>query len=147
MKVIKDVSVLHPLLHDIVNRIQAKVIDKHNAPMRLFETGRLHDRHQALLSSGATKNIISKHLYDLNLTPPLYATAVDYVYFDERWSWNLRNSTVASWYSLFGNLVLDICPELIWGGMDRKSSNLTHFELRERIIYDNIEKYPCLLRP
>jgi len=147
MKVLKDKSMLHPILSNVVDRIQAQVIDKYNAPMRLFETGRQHDRHQALLSKQATKNIISKHLYDLNLNPPLYATAVDYVYFDERWSWNLRNSTIAGWYTLFGNLVLDICPELLWGGMDRKSVNFTHFELREKVIYENIEKYPCLLRP
>ena len=147
MKVLKDTSMLHPILIDVVKRIQAQVIDKHNAPIRLFETGRQHDRQQSLLHKGQTQNIISKHLYDLTLNPPLYATAVDYVYYDERWSWNLRNSTVASWYTVFGNMVLDICPELIWGGCVRKSVNFTHFELREKIIYENIEKYPCLLRP
>jgi len=146
MKVLKDTSMLHPLLIGIVDRIQLQVIDKHNAPVRLFETGRQHDRHQAMLYKGTTQSVISRHLYDLTLTPPLYATAIDYVYFNERWSWNLRDATVASWYNVFGHSVLDICPELLWGGLNRKSGNFTHFELRESVIYDNIEKYPCLLR-
>lgn len=145
MKVLRDTSMLHPLLVNSIDRIQQQVITKYNAPIRLFETGRCHERHQHLLHKGQTQNAITRHLYDLSKSPPLYATAVDYVYYDERWSWNLRNSTVTAWYNLFGHLVLDVCPELSWGGLNRKSVNYTHFELRTSFIYDNIEKFPCIM--
>ena len=67
-----------------------------------------------------------------------------YVFYDEKWSWNLRDSTIMSWYILFGNLVLDLCPELSWRGFNRKNVNYCHFELRQAIIIDNLDKFPCV---
>ncbi|MCP3685832.1 MAG: M15 family metallopeptidase [bacterium] len=146
MKVQRSTDMLHPILTDCVRRIQKEVISTHNLPIRLFETGREHDRHDMLISRGKTKDIISKHLYDLKNTPPLYATALDYVvYLNSKWSWNLRDSTINSWYILFGNLVLDVCPELRWRGFDRKSVNFCHFELRQEVMYANLEGIPCVL--
>lgn len=146
MKVIRDTCMIHPILVGVVQRVQTEIIDRHNTPMRLFETGRSHERHQSLLTKGVTHNLLSSHLYDLTRTPPLYATAVKYAYFDERWSWNLRDSTTAAWYVVFGNMVMDLCPEVIWGGLRRKSTNLSHFELRSSVIEANMDKYPCVLR-
>lgn len=86
------------------------------------------------------------HLYNVENDPPLYATAIDYVYYNGKWSWNLRDGTVSSWYYLFGNLVLDICPELQWAGLHRKATNLNHFELRQSVILDSIETIPCVTK-
>lgn len=145
MRVIRELGMVHPALVEIVKRIQAQVIEKHKAPFRLFESGREHDRQQVLLSKGLTQTCLSRHLYDLTNDPPLYATAIDYVYFFDRWSWNLRDNTVCSWYTLFGNLVLDTCSELVWGGSNRKYTNYTHFELKKDFVIDNMDKYPCVL--
>lgn len=142
-----SLTMLHPILVGCCERIQTEVIAKHNIPMKLFETGREHDRHQHLLSKGRTQNVFSKHLYNMENNPPLYAVAVDYVFYNGKWSWNLRDQTILSWYTLFGNLVLDVCPELQWSFFDRKSSNYTHFELRQDLIIENYEKYPCILHP
>ncbi len=144
MKIIRTVDPLHPILKLSVQKIQ-NLIDIHNIPIRLFETGRLHERHEFLLQRGKTREVISKHIFNLNSEPKLYATAVDYVYFDNKWSWNLRDSTVFSWYVLFGNLVLDNCPEINWYGLNRKSQNFTHFELKSSIIEQNINNYPCVI--
>jgi len=143
MKVSRDFTAMHPLLIQCVQTIQRKVIDPYNAPFRLFETGRTSDRHHELVSKGKTTDLISMHLFDLEATPPLYCTAVDYVYFDGKWSWNLRNSTISSWYQLFGNMVLDVCPELRWKGLNRTNINYNHFSLKEEFIIENIDKYPC----
>jgi len=113
--------------------------------MRLFETGRDHDRHEMLVKKGKTKDIVSRHLYNLQNVPPLLTTAVDYVYFDTKWSWNLRDSTVNSWYLTFGNLVLDVCPELQWSGMNRKSVNFCHFEIKRQVLVDNLKNTPCVV--
>ncbi len=145
MKIDRSLNVLHPILQAIVPRIQNEIINPHNIPIKLFETGRDHDRQEFLLSKGKIQNIISRHRYNLENDPPLYATAIDYVYFDNKWSWNLRNSTILSWYTLFGNLVLDLCPELFWHGDNRKNINYCHFELRNSIIEGNLKKYPCVL--
>lgn len=144
MKIQRATEFLHPLMLDIVIRIENKVIVKHNAPFRLFETGREKERHAILVQRGKTKDLISKHLYNLENDPPLYATAIDYVNYTGKWSWNLRNSTIQSWYLLFGNLVLDECPELIWGGLNRISTNFNHFELNQAVVIDNLDKYPCV---
>jgi len=130
MKIQRNTDTLHPVLTQCVKRVQKEVIDVHSFPMRVFETGRDHERHEMLLNRGKTKDIVSRHLYKLENDPPLYTTAIDYVYYDKKWSWNLRDSTVTSWYNLFGNLVLDVCPELTWGGFNRKSKNYCHFEVR-----------------
>jgi len=98
-----------------------------------------------LINKGKTKDIVSRHLYNLENDPPLYATAIDYVYYDKKWSWNLRDSTTISWYNLFGNLVLDCCPELSWGGFHRKSINYCHFELRYDIVLAKQEEIPCVM--
>ena len=78
--------------------------------------------------------------------PPLYATAIDYVFYDEKWSWNMRNQTTLSWYQLFGNIVLDTCPILEWGGQDRKNTNYNHFVLNDSVIEEMIDIYPCTVR-
>ena len=58
MKVIKTTEMLHPILIKVVDRIQAEVINKYNAPIRLFETGREHERQQAMVYKGATHNLL-----------------------------------------------------------------------------------------
>ena len=145
MKTQRNIDTLHPILKDCVRRIQKNSIDAHNIPIRLFEAGRDHDRHAMLINKGKTKDIVSRHLYNLDNVPPLYATAIDYVYYDKKWSWNLRDSTILSWYNLFGNMVLDICPELNWGRFNRKSINYCHFQLRKEVIFDNLKKIPCVV--
>jgi len=133
------------VLIQCVRKIQSSIIDANNAPFRLFETGRDHERHDMLIKRGKTKDIISRHLYNLENDPPLYATAIDYVYFDSKWSWNLRDSTISAWYILFGNLVLDICPELQWSGFNRKSVNFCHFQLKAVVIKNNFDLIPCVI--
>lgn len=145
MKILRTTEMLHPVLSNCIDRIQKEVIIKHNIPMRLFETGREHSRQQALLQRGKTKDILSKHLFNLENDPPLYATAIEYVYYNSKWSWNLRNPTTTAWYILFGNLVLDTCPELFWGGIDRKSVNYCYFQLKESVVHDNYDKFPCVI--
>ncbi|MCP4370029.1 MAG: M15 family metallopeptidase [Deltaproteobacteria bacterium] len=145
MKIQRSLDNLHPIMAECVRKIQRDVIDAHNIPIRLFETGREHDRHEMLVSKGKTKDIISHHLYNLKNDPPLYATAVDYVYFDSKWSWNLRDATTNSWYILFGNLVLDACPELQWSGMNRKSVNYCHFEIKRRVLLEAMKDVPCVI--
>jgi hypothetical protein len=145
MKIIRNTEILHPILKNCVQKIQSEIIDYHEVPIRLFETGRESDRQQMLLSKGKTQNAVTRHKFNLKNDPPLYVTAVDYVYFDTKWSWNLRDSTVISWYILFGNMVLDLCPELTWFGVNRKNINYCHFELRMEIMLKNLKKYPCVL--
>jgi hypothetical protein len=144
MKIDRTTEACHPVLADCIKRINTDVIQAHNTPMRLFEAGRTHDRHNMLIQRGKTKDIVSRHLYNLDNDPPLFATAVDYVYYDKKWSWNLRDNTVQSWFILFGNLVLDVCPELEWGGQNRKSTNYCHFQLRRAILIENLDKIPCV---
>ena len=144
MKILKSTDMLHPVLRDCIERIQKKVIDAHNIPIRLFETGRDHERQQILIQKGKTKDLLSRHLFNLENDPPLYATAVDFVFYDGKWSWNLRDSTVQAWYELFGNLVLDECPELEWFGLNRKSINYCHFQLRYAILLERLEEIPCV---
>lgn len=144
-QVLDDINLLHPVLKDISSRIKIDIIQKYSMPFKLFETGRTHERHQTLLSKGRTQNMFSKHVFSLEGDIPLYSEAMDYVFYDGRWSWNLRDNTIKSWYELFGNLVLDCCNEIKWGGTSRKSMNYTHFELKENVIIENIEKYPCIM--
>lgn len=144
MKIIRTTEMIHPILIDCIDKIEKEVILKHNIPIKIFETGRMHDRHQSLILKGKTKNIISGHLFALDNDPPLYATAVDYVYYDTKWSWNLRDSSISSWYHLFGDLVLDTCPELEWGGSDRKKTNFNHFQVRRSVLIDGLDEHPCV---
>lgn len=145
MKIKRSTEMLHPVLIECVKKIQKDVIDAHNMPIRLFETGRLHERHKMLISKGRTKDLISGHLYNLENDPPLYSKAVDYVFYDGRWSWNLRDSTITSWYNIFGNSVMDVCPELDWYGVNRKSVNFCHFLLREAVVIENLDEIPCVV--
>lgn len=145
MRVLKDTDSLHPIMVIVNKKIQKDIIEVYNAPFRLFETGRTHDRHDMLLKKGKTKYPISRHLFNLDNTPPLYSTALDFVYYDGKWSWNLRDSTIKAWYVLFGNMVLDICPELEWSGFDRKGTNYCHFQLKEAIIINNLDRIPCVI--
>lgn len=146
MKINRHLDHVHPVLADVANRIERDVIQKHCAPFKLFETSRDNERHTTLLQRGKTKDVVSMHLFNLENDPPLYCTALDYVYYVNKWSWNMRDATVIAWYELFGNLVLDACPELIWGGMSRKSKNYNHFELRQSVIFDNMAQIPCVTR-
>ena len=143
MKILRTTEMLHPVLIKSVNKIQ-KIIDQHNIPMRLFETGRTHKRHSILISKGKARDVISRQRFNLENDPPLYATGLEYVYYDNRWSWNLRDSSIKAWYELFGNLVLDACPELEWGGFNRKSTNYCYFQLRYAILVDNLDSIPCV---
>ena len=143
-RIIRTTEPLHPILIACVNKIQNNVINTHSMPFRLFESGRSHDRHQSLLRKGKTKDIMSQHLFDLEHTPPLYATAVDYVYYDGKWSWNIRNGSIKSWYKLLGNLILDTCPELKWCGLNRKQTNYSQIQLRDSVNIENLDKYPCV---
>lgn len=145
MNITRSLSMCHPILKECISKIQKKVIDAHSMPIRVFETGRLHERHSMLISKGKTRDIMSGHLFNLDNDPPLYTTAVDFVYYDNKWSWNLRDSTISSWYILFGNSVLDVCPELKWGVQDRKSVNYCHFELRSSVMLDQFDKFPCVM--
>jgi hypothetical protein len=145
MKIKRTFETSHPLIISCSERIES-IIKEHKIPIRLFETGRNHERHQMLIRKGKTKDIISSHLYKLDNEPPLYSTALDYVFYDGKWSWNFRDSTILAWYQLFGNLVLDACPELSWGGfINRKSVNYSHFILRRTVIMDNLEQIPCVV--
>lgn len=145
MKILRSLDMLHPILRSNVKKIQKEVIDTHNIPVRLFETGRTNERHRNLMDKGREFSLVSPHLFRLNNNPPLYATAVSYVFFDDRWSWNMRDFTIKSWYTLFGNLVMDACPNIQWGGLMRKNMNLTLFVLKQRALRDNYEEFPCVL--
>jgi len=140
-----DTDMLHPMLLICIGRIDT-LIKKHNAPFVLFETGRIQERHQQLINAGKERRIISPHLYNLKSVPPLYTTAVDYVFKkNKKLSWNLRDATVKAWYELFGNLVLDVCPELEWGGLRRKDSNYNEFLLKKRVLISNHSKWRCVI--
>ena len=145
MKIQRDSAALHPIIVNCIEVIQHDVIDGHKMPIRLFESGRVHERHNMLIQRGKTKDIVSRHLYNLDNDPPLYATAVDYVFYDGRWSWNLRDASITAWYILFGNLVLDKCPALEWGGQNRKSTNYCHFQLRASVLIDALDEIPCVV--
>lgn len=145
MQVHTNLEYTHPLLTEAIQKINNEVIAGHKMPFKVFETSREHDRHRVLMMKGKTRNPISRHLFNLENDPPLYCTAVDYVFYDGKWSWNIRNSTIQSWYVLFGNLVLDKCPELDWGGANRSSVNYCHFQLKEGIVINNLDKIPCVI--
>ena len=144
MKILRTTEMCHPILKDCIERINKEIL-KHQIPIRVFETGRTHDRHEILIQRGKTRDVFSRHIFNLENDPPLYCTAVDYVYYDGKWSWNLRDSTISSWYILFGNIVLDVCPELEWAGQNRKSKNYCHFQIRYDILLENLRDIPCVV--
>lgn len=143
-KIIKDLRVVHPLLKTAHHRIQKEVIDAYNIPMRLFETGRTTERHMQLVNKGKENSLISPFIFNLESDPILYSTALSYVYFDQKWSWNLRDGTIRYWYLLFGNLILDECPELEWGANNRKNQNFSLFSLNSVTVNSNQNKIPCV---
>lgn len=145
MKIIRTTEMCHPMLISCIKRIKKRIVEVHEIPIKVFETGRVHDRHEMLIQRGKTKDVFSKHLYNLENDPPLYTTAVDFVYYDGRWSWNLRDATISAWYELFGNLVLDLCPELEWSGRSRKSKNYCHFQIRRDILINNLKEVSCVI--
>jgi len=59
MKIIRTVEMAHPILKSCIDRIQRELIDYHSIPMKIFETGRVHDRHNVLINRGKTKDIMS----------------------------------------------------------------------------------------
>ena len=141
----RNIDSCHPLLQESIQKIQT-LIRKHNLPFCLFETERSHERQEWLLKTGKMKFPNSGHMCNLDNSPPLYTTTVAFVCKqDGRWSWNLRDSTTQAWYKLFGNLVLDVCPELAWGGLDRHNQDYTSFQLRSQIIYSSLDTFPCVL--
>lgn len=144
-KIITTLDNTHPILADYIKRIDVNIIKRYNIPMRLFETSRTQARHEMLLNKGKTNDMLSMHLFNPDSDPVKYSLAVDYVYYKNKWSWNLRDNTIRSWYVLFGNLVLDECPELIWAGMKRKSVNYNHFELKRDAALDNYDTIPCVI--
>lgn len=136
MSIIRDPNVLDPRMRDCVDRIQSNIIDVHNMPIQLFETGRTSDRQRMLFSHGKAQSAISEHLFDLEAKPPIFATAMCYVYLDPEtggWSWNFRSNKVKAAYYFFGELVLDFCPELEWAGYWRTAVDYTFFRLRPDI--------------
>lgn len=144
-KIIRDLKIVHPLLKDVHHKIQKDIIDAYNIPMRLFETGRTMERHIQLVNKGKENSLISPFIFNLQTDPVLYSIALSYVYFDRKWSWNLRNATIRHWYLLFGNLVLDECVEMEWGANNRKNQNFSLFSLKSGIVKTNQNRFPCVV--
>lgn len=131
--VIRSLEYLHPVLRAEIRKVQKDVIDLHRAPFRVFETARTPERQMALAQKGKARTLISRYVFDLDADPPLYSTAVNFVYYTNRWSWDLRNRTIKRWYELFGELVLDECPSLVWAGNWRHNEDYSYFELSQDV--------------
>ena len=131
--VLRDLDYLHPLLRDEVKRIQREVIDRHKAPFRVFETARTTERQMDLIAKRKQRTLVTRYLMDMDSDPVIYSTAVNYVYYTSRWSWDLRDMTVKRWYQLFGELVLDLCPNLEWAGYWRSNIDYTNFQLKQAV--------------
>ena len=127
MNVCRSREMLHPVLADRVRQIESEVIARHNMPIRLFETGRTLARQRQLIKRGRDTTMVSAHVY----VPFRYemVCAVDFVFYDQAWSWNLRDQRVKRWYQLFGRLVSDLCPDLTWAGDNVYQQDYTHFEM------------------
>lgn len=136
-QILRDVKLLHPIAQDCHSRIQKQIIEKYSVPFRLFETGRLIERQAVLVRKGKSTTLVSRHFFRIDTTPKVLSTAIDYVYYQGYWSWDLRRATVKAWYELFGELVLDLCPELEWGRYDRSRADYNHFQLRQDILDSN----------
>ncbi len=134
-QVIRDLDSLHPLLREEVRRIQREVIDQHRAPFRVFETARSAERQMSLVEKRKTRQLVTRYICDLNSDPVIHSTAVNFVYFQSKggWSWDVRNQTVKRWYQLFGELVLDLCPVLEWGGTWRTNTDYNHFQIKQLV--------------
>lgn len=130
-KILRDTTYLHPRLAKAVRQIETELIQRHMLPFRLFETGRFVVRQKLLVDRGLDNSMASAHLIMPGVIEQ--SAAVDFVYFDNAWSWNLRNQTVLRWYQLFGELVVNVCPDLWWSGHSRTYIDYTHFELKREI--------------
>lgn len=130
-KILRDKKYLHPKLAQAVTVIERELIERHQMPFRLFETGRSLMRQKYLVDRGLDNSMGSAHLIEKGVLE--VTGAVDFVFFENAWSWNLRNQTVLRWYQLFGELVVNLCPELWWAGHSRMYIDYTHFELRREI--------------
>lgn len=128
----RDTNVLHPVLQRIIPVIQRDIIDLHNIPMRIFETGRTVVRQQELVNKKKTRTLVSRYLYNLACSPPLYSSAISYVFYDTSWSWNVRNLLIRRWFELFGELVMDrFSDRLEWGGYWRRYVDYTYFQVKQ----------------
>jgi hypothetical protein len=128
----RAVNVLHPVLQKIVPVIQREIIDPHNIPMRIFETGRTVARQQELVTKKKARTLVSRYIYDLGCSPALYSSAISYVFYDTSWSWNIRNLLIRRWFELFGELVMDqFSDRLEWGGYWRRHVDYTYFQVRQ----------------
>ena len=107
----------------LVPELQGKIIclldllEKHNIPMKIFETLRTAKRQEELFKKGFSKTLKSKHIE---------GRACDMVvHFDEKWSW--ANEYIYL-YKMMGCLVEKI-GGLTWGG-SWKWKDYAHIELK-----------------
>lgn len=133
-KVLRDPELLHPILRAHIEHIQREVIERHSLPFRLFETGRTRERQADLVEKRRARTLVSRQFFDLDRDPPLYATGFNFVYFSQRWSWDVRNRTIVAWYQILGELSLDLVPDLEWAGYWRSCSDYTFFQLRHSVL-------------
>jgi hypothetical protein len=133
VKVHRELKLLHPILQKYALSIQRELLDNYNMPFRLFETGRSFARQTKLVEAGQANSMMSLHFYNLEVDPPVFARAMSYVYYDGRWSWNIRDIRIRRWMQLFGELVLDLCPGLEWGGYYRIRQDYTYFQLLDQV--------------
>ncbi len=133
-QVLRDVELLHPVLREHVRRIQHEIVERHSMPFKLFETGRTRERQADLVEKRRARTLVSQQFFDLEREPAMYATGFNLVHFSRRWSWDVRNRTILSWYQLLGELVLDLVPDLEWAGYWRSCSDYTYFQLRRSVL-------------
>ena len=137
-RIIRDLDYLHPELREIVAAIDEHVIVPHRVPIRLFETARTEERQLSLVRMRKANTVITRFVFNLDQSPPVYSTAVSYVHFVDRWSWDLRTRLIKRWYELFGELVIDLFGDrLFWGGDRRVGEDLTYFELSDQFCREN----------
>jgi len=133
-QVLRDPELLHPILREHVAHIQREVIERHSMPFKLFETGRTRERQADLVEKRRARTLVSRQFFDVEREPPLYSTGFNLVHFSRRWSWDVRNRTIVSWYQILGELVLDLVPDLEWAGYWRSCSDYTFFQLRHAVL-------------
>lgn len=132
-QIIRETDYLHPLMRAAVQTIQRDVIERHRLPFRLFETARTPARQLSLYNKRKVRTLASYFYFDLKGDPVIHSTAVCFVHFTDRWSWDIRTRTTKRWYELFGELVLDACPDLDWAGNWRSNIDYTHFQLKQAV--------------
>jgi hypothetical protein len=138
-QIIRTFEYVHPILSECAQKIDELIIKPYNVPFAVFETARTYDRQRELYLQNRARGLQSRHLFDMSKVPLEYATAIHYVYIVQgRWSWNVRDLTIRRWWQLFGEMVLDICKEIEWGGTWRKNQDYAHFQLKQSVIEDYI---------